>query len=524
MNILLVDDDEVDRLAIRRALRASGMDASVEDAQSAAEALDMLASNSFDCVLLDYNLPSSDGLQVMRQMREKEIRTAVVALTGHGDEQTAVELMKAGAADYLSKKSLSPDRLVQSLRYATDRQRLERERDELLVREQEARHEAERANLAKDQFLAVVSHELRTPLNAILGWTRILLANPRSEMTPRGLEVIDRNARVQVQLIEDLLDVSRIISGKLRLELRSIEPVKVCQSAVESVRPMADEKDIRIEEDLDLNAGPIVGDADRLQQVIWNLLTNAIKFTNKGGTLQIKLRRRESEIEVMVSDTGCGIAPEFLPHIFERFTQADHGSRRGSGLGLGLTIVHSVIELHGGVTFAESDGQGRGARFYVRLPMSATALPDSQWRAPAPTITPPTHKLDGVLEGLKILFIDDSADARELVTAILRPYGASVKTCGSTDEALATLVKDRPDVVISDISMPGRDGYQFIRALRVREDPADRIPAIALTAYTGTEDRIGMLAAGFQLHVPKPIDPIELVTVVATLSGRSIEG
>ena len=220
MNILLVDDDEVDRLAIRRALRASGMDASVEDAQSAAEALDMLASNSFDCVLLDYNLPSSDGLQVMRQMREKEIRTAVVALTGHGDEQTAVELMKAGAADYLSKKSLSPDRLVQSLRYATDRQRLERERDELLVREQEARHEAERANLAKDQFLAVVSHELRTPLNAILGWTRILLANPRSEMTPRGLEVIDRNARVQVQLIEDLLDVSRIISGKLRLAER----------------------------------------------------------------------------------------------------------------------------------------------------------------------------------------------------------------------------------------------------------------------------------------------------------------
>src|SRR5438552_11317860 len=396
MNILLVDDDEVDRLAIRRALRASSIDASVQDAVSAADALDMLGSSSFDCVLLDYNLPSTDGLQVMQKMREKGIRTAVVALTGYGDEQTAVELMKAGAADYLSTKTLYPDRLVQRLRYATDRQRQERERDELLVREQEARQEAERANLAKDQFLAVVSHELRTPLNAILGWTRILLANPGSEMTPRGLEVIDRNARVQVQLIEDLLDVSRIISGKLRLELRSIEPVKVCQSAVESVRPMADEKDIRIEEDLDLNAGPIIGDADRLQQVIWNLLTNAIKFTSEGGTVQVKLRRTESEIEIMVSDTGCGIAPEFLPHVFERFSQADQRSKRDSGLGLGLTIVRSVTELHGGVAFAESDGKGCGARFYVRLPLSTAVLADSQ-RRPSTTANPaPSRKLDGV--------------------------------------------------------------------------------------------------------------------------------
>jgi signal transduction histidine kinase len=524
MNILLVDDDEVDRLAVRRALRACGIDASIEDAISAADALDRLASNSFDCVLLDYNLPASDGLQVMQKMRKKGIRTAVVALTGYGDEQTAVELMKAGAADYLSKKTLSPDRLAQSLRYATDCHRLQRERDELLIREKEARQEAEKANLAKDQFLAVVSHELRTPLNAILGWTRILLANPASEMTPRGLEVIDRNARVQVQLIEDLLDVSRIISGKLRLELRSVEPVTVCQAALESVRPMADEKHIRIEEDLDLNAGPIVGDADRLQQVIWNLLTNAIKFTNEGGTVKIQLRRTESEIEIMVSDTGCGIAPEFLPHVFDRFSQADQQSKRDSGLGLGLTIVRSVTDLHRGVAFAESEGKGHGARFFVRLPVSNAVSADSQWRPAPEAKAAPTRKLDGVLEGVKVLFIDDSADARELVTAILKPYGASIKTCGSTDEALAVLVKDRPDVVISDIAMPGGDGFQFIRALRIREDPAERIPSIALTAYTSREDRIGMLAAGFQLHVPKPIDPTELITVVATVAGRSIEG
>ena len=189
-----------------------------------------------------------------------------------------------------------------------------------------------------------------------------------------------------------------------------------------------------------------------------------------------------------------------------------------------MTIVRSVADLHGGVAFAESDGKGRGARFYVRIPLSTALSSDSQWRQPTPTKGPPARKLDGILEGVKILFVDDSADARELVTAILKPYGASIRTCGSTDEALAVLVKERPDVVISDIAMPGGDGYQFIRALRVREDPADRIPAIALTAYTGTEDRIGMLAAGFQLHVPKPIDPIELVTVVATLAGRSIEG
>jgi signal transduction histidine kinase len=524
MNILLVDDDEVDRLAIRRALRASGMEASIEDATSAADALNMMASNSFDCVLLDYNLPASDGLQVIQKMRENDIRTTVVALTGYGDEQTAVELMKAGAADYLSKKALSPERLVQSLRYAMDRQRLERERDALLVREQEARHEAERSNLAKDQFLAIVSHELRTPLNAILGWTRILLANPKTELAPKALAVIDRNARVQVQLIEDLLDVSRIISGKLRLELRSIEPVKVCENALESVKPMADEKNIRIKEDLDLNAGPIIGDADRLQQVIWNLLANAIKFTDKGGSVEITLRRRESEVEIVVADTGCGIAPEFLPHVFERFSQADHRSKRDNGLGLGLTIVRSVVNLHGGETFVESDGEGRGARFYVRLPVSTTTLSDDlQWRAAPPAGTAATRKLDGVLDGVKILFIDDSADARELVAAILNSAGAVVKTCGSTDEALAGMMRDRPDVVVSDIAMPGGDGYQFIRALRVREDPSDRIPAIALTSYVATEDRIGMLAAGFQLHVPKPIDPIELVSAVATVIGRSIQ-
>jgi signal transduction histidine kinase len=522
MNILLVDDDEVDRLAIRRALRASGIEASVEDAVSAAEALDRLASDSFDCVLLDYNLPSSDGLQVMRKMRESGIHTAVVALTGYGDENTAVELMKAGAADYLAKKSLSPDRLMQSLRYATERRRLERERDDLLVREQQARQEAEKANMAKDHFLAVVSHELRTPLTAILSWARILQGEPQSPKTAKGLEVIHRNARVQIQLIEDLLDVSRINSDRLRLELRSIEPAKVCENALESVRPLAEEKGVQLEEDLDSNAGPIIGDADRLQQVVWNLLTNAIKFTSKGGKVHLNLRRRESDIEIVVSDSGCGIAPELLPHIFERFTQGDTRGKRESGLGLGLTIVRRVSELHGGAVFAESEGEGCGARFFVRLPVSISKSDDATRHASERQQTAPPRKLQNILKGVNVLSIDDSSDARELVATILTEYGASVKTCASTDEALAVLMRDRPDVVVSDIVMPSGDGYQFIRALRLREDPACRIPAIALTSYTATEDRIGMLSAGFQLHVPKPIDPIELVTVVATLAGRSV--
>jgi signal transduction histidine kinase len=523
MHILLVDDDEVDRLAIRRALRAAGMDAHVKDAVTVAEALAVLASDTFDCVLLDYNLPGGDGLQVIRTMRENGVRTAVVALTGHGDEQTAVELMKAGAADYVSKRTLSPDRLLQSLKYATECERISRQRDDLLVREQEARQEAEKANQAKDHFLGFISHELRTPLNAIVGWTRVLRTEPNEAMLARGLEVIERNARIQSHLIEDLIDVSRIVSGNLRLEVRSIEPAEACENALDSVRIMAREKGVRVESDLDRNSGPIIADADRLQQVVSNLLMNAVKFTSKGGEVMLRLQRLDSEIEISVADTGRGIDPQFLPRIFDRFSQADGGTRRESGLGLGLTIVRSIVELHGGKVFAESEGKGRGARFTVRLPLTQVPAPDSPWREAVQVRGTYSAKLEGVLKGVRILYIDDSSDARDLLVAILEPSGAKVKTCASTDEALALLVKERPDVVISDIAMPGGDGYQFIRALRVREDPANKIPVIALTAYTGTDDRIGMLGAGFQMHVPKPVDPVELVSAIATLAGRTID-
>jgi signal transduction histidine kinase len=518
MRILIVDDDEVDRLAIRRALRGSAIDLTVEEASAAPEALKAACSQTFDCILLDYYLPGCDGFDLLRKIREECPRTPVVMLTGHGDEHTAVELMKAGATDYIAKNGLSGDRLVQSLRYATERQRLENERDALLVREQHARQEAERANRAKDHFLAVLSHDLRTPLTAILGWTRMLRAErPDAASIGRGLEIIERNAQAQTRLIEDLVDVSRITSGKFQLAVRSVEPATICANAVEAVRPAAEEKNVRLEEILDVAVGPIVADPSRLQQVVWNLLTNAIKFTPPGGTVRLELHPSDAGVEVTVADTGRGIRPEFLPRVFEPFSQAAESVQ--GGLGLGLTIVYSIVEMHGGTVRAASDGEGKGATFRVTLPLSGGAKRDGrepeQLKVRAPGLAESPN-----LQGVNVLFVDDNADARELIRMIFVARGAAVRTYSTVDEALAALERERPDVIISDIEMPGGDGYELIRALRVREDPDSRIPAIALTGFVSVEDRIRVLTSGFQLHVPKPVEPAELVTAVATLVTR----
>jgi signal transduction histidine kinase len=516
VHILLVDDDEVDRLAVARALRSAGLDATLQEAASVPAAVTALGESSFDCVLLDYQLPGGDGLDVLRTVKEEDRGTPVIILTGHGDEQTAVEFMKAGAADYLPKQALSADRLAQSLRYVTEKRQLERERDELLVREREARAEAERANEAKDLFLATLSHELRTPLNAILGWARIL--NDRTLDRNRlrhALGVIERNANVQLQLINDLLDVSRIISGKLELKTTSVDPVKTCEAALDAVRPDLDAKSMTVEKVFDSGIRHILGDQARLQQVIWNLLSNAIKFSATGGEIRLGLRQFASQVEIVVADRGRGIPAEFLPHIFDRYSQAKVADRQShGGLGLGLAIVQNLVEMHGGTVHASSEGEGRGAAFTVLLPVEG----DSRTAArPERKTTVPTRteRLDGV----RVLFIDDSADARDLVSTILADRGAIVRSCDSTDAALAALARERPDVVISDIEMPGSDGYEMIRALRVRdEDSQAPIPAIALTGATRAEDRIRMLAGGFQLHVPKPVDPAELVAAVAALA------
>jgi signal transduction histidine kinase len=518
VNILLVDDDEVDRLSVARALRSAGLDASLQEAGSVAAAVSALGATPFDCVLLDYQLPGGDGLDVLRALKEGDTGTPVIILTGHGDEQTAVEFMKAGASDYLPKNSLSADRLAQSLRYATDRRQLERERDQLLIREQQARGEAEEANAAKDLFIATVSHELRTPMNAILGWARMLRDRTLdANRVEHGLAVIERNANLQQQLINDLLDVSRIISGKLELQIAPVDPVGICEAAVDAMQPQIEAKHIKIKQTLDEDAGLIPADAARLQQVISNLLSNAIKFSSDGGSIELQLRRKGSALEIAVVDHGRGIPADFLPRIFDRFSQArraDHGFK--GGLGLGLAIARNLVELHGGILRADSAGEKMGASFVVELP---TESADHQASAASHEAPPPVRTER--LEGICVLFIDDNADARDLVAAILSDRGAKVRTCDSTTSALMALQRERPDVVISDIEMPDGDGYQMIRALRLRDAETEApIPAIALTGVTRPEDRIRMFASGFQVHVPKPVDPEELVAAVAALAAQ----
>lgn len=408
----------------------------------------------------------------------------------------------------------------------TERKQAEEERAQLLASEQAARTAAETANRLKDEFLATVSHELRTPLNAILGWVQLLRkGNLDSAKTAHALETIERNARSQNQLIEDILDVSRIITGQLRLNVRPVELVYVIEAALDSVRLAAEAKAIRLTNVLDPAAGPVTGDSERLQQVVWNLLSNSIKFTPKGGCVQVRLGRVHSHVEITVSDTGQGISTEFLPYIFERFRQADPSSTRShSGLGLGLAIVRQLVELHGGTIKADSPGVGEGATFTVHLPlMVLRTIEASSGSLLYPTVggeVPLNSSL--ILENLRVLVVDDEVDAREMLTAMLEHSGAEVKAVASVSEALESFELLTPDVLVSDIGMPVEDGYALIRQIRDRPpERGGRIPAVALTAYARAEDRTRVLLAGFQLHVPKPVEPSELVAVIANLAGRT---
>ena len=397
-------------------------------------------------------------------------------------------------------------------------------RTKALAREKAAREEAEEANRLKDEFLATVSHELRTPLTAILGWSNMLLTGMlKADMHDRALETIHRNAQVQNQLISDLLDVSRIISGKLRLDLRTVELPPIIEAAVEATRPAAEGKGISLTTVLNPRAGPINGDADRLQQVIWNLLTNAIKFTPEGGQVIVKSDLVNARVEITVQDSGIGISREFLPHVFDRFRQGDAGTNRvHGGMGLGLSIVRQLVELHGGTARAESEGEGRGTTFIVSLPfIMQKASPDTEARIRPLASTHLELDCPPSLQGLRVLVVDDEADTREMLRAVLEHCQCDVLAAGSTTEALDAVVRFRPDVLISDLGMPEDDGYTFIA--KVRALPPERggqIPAAALTAYVRAEDRMMVLRSGFQLHVPKPVEPAELVTVVAHLAGR----
>jgi PAS domain S-box-containing protein len=407
----------------------------------------------------------------------------------------------------------------------TERRLAEAEREQLLARAQDAQAAAERANRMKDEFLATLSHELRTPLTAIVGWSE-MLANPKLDPTTfqQAVEIIRRNARMQVKMIEDLLDISRIVSGKLQLSVRPVDLSTIIIAAVEGLRPAADAKEIRLDLQLDSASWQVSGDTDRLQQVAWNLVSNAVKFTPKGGRVQVRLSRVESHVEMTVSDTGRGIAPEFLPHVFDRFRQADETITRGhGGLGLGLAIVRQLVQLHGGTVWAESAGESLGATFTVSLPLVAVSgATDDAERAHPQAITPPEFDCPPQLEGLRVLAVDDEADTRELVRSVIESCGGRVRTASSAAAALEAMAEEAFDVLISDIGMPEEDGYSLIAKVRALDrERGGRIPAAALTAYAGEEDRIRTLRSGFQIHVPKPVSPNELVAVVANLADRT---
>jgi signal transduction histidine kinase/ActR/RegA family two-component response regulator len=393
----------------------------------------------------------------------------------------------------------------------------------LLYRQAEgARAEAEVANRAKDEFLATLSHELRTPLTAILGWARILRKEEVDDPTRvRGLEVIERNVQSQSRLIEDVLDVSRIITGKMQLNVRRIEMRGVIDAAIESVRPAAEAKKIDL---VPVVEGPaaIKGDAERLQQVVWNLLSNAIKFTPNGGRIEARLRTRGEQVDLEVTDSGKGIPSEFLPYVFDRFRQADSSSTRAhGGLGIGLALVRHLVELHGGNVSARSGGEGKGSTFAISLPVAGPAA-DPGDLAPVPAATVSRVSVTGLptLEGLRVLVVDDEADARDLIGVILRRRGAEVTAAASVAEALEAVERSRPDVLVSDISMPESDGYELIRELRQRASGSGAVPAVALTAYARSQDRERALASGFQLHLAKPVEPDDLILAVADLAGR----
>lgn len=412
-------------------------------------------------------------------------------------------------------------------------EQVEKRREALIAGEREARKEAEAANRAKDLFLATLSHEMRTPLNAIVGWLNILRhEDAESKHFAEGLKVIERNTIAQAQLIDDLLDVSRIVSGKLRVDIKPCELADVVNAGLSATRTAADARGITLDVRLDPAASAASCDRARMQQVVWNLVSNAIKFTPQGGHVQVTLSREASSFQIEVTDTGQGISPELLPHVFDRFRQADSSMRRRfAGLGLGLSIVKYIVEAHGGTVEATSAGEGKGSTFTVRLPVHVVRLQDQSEEAetedqrredePADSAYVALPRPPVRLDGLHVLVVDDDADAREVLTMLLERVGAVVVTASSASAAVEAVAKERPDVLISDLGMPDQDGFDLIRQLRNDGPNAKELPAVALTAFVQKDDADLALSAGFQVHLPKPVDPHDLTSAIARLARRT---
>ena len=421
--------------------------------------------------------------------------------------------------------------VVLVFRDVSDRKRADHEREELLHREQEARERAETTSRIKDEFLATVSHELRTPLTAMLGWSRLLSQGRLdTDASKRAIEVIERNAIAQSQIVNDLLEMSRVITGKMRLELIPIDLAPVLQSAIETLRPTAQAKGITLQASIPSLSVQVRSDPDRMQQIMWNLLSNAIRFTPPNGKVEVGLKQVGSNVEIVVQDTGIGIDPEFLPYVFDRFKQADSSiTRKYGGLGLGLAIARSLVELHGGEITAESSGEGMGTTFVIKLPIAEVENVETEQDLSLPHVralrsTDDHEERTLSLAGLRVLVVDDETDALDLMSVVLEQYGAEVQTASSAGIALVMLPQWRPNVLVSDIGMPGEDGYVFIRKVRsLAPEQGGLTPAAALTAYARMEDKTRALAAGYQIHVAKPVDPKEIVTVVSNLANHNSE-
>lgn len=526
LRILLIEDDEDDYLITRRLLSTIYAERMTLDwAQTYEAGLALLKPCQHDVCLLDYRLGARNGIELLRAICAESFQIPIILMTGQGDREIDIEATRVGAADYLLKGQTDAALLERAIRYSIQHKQSEAARRQLRE-EREARALAEEANRARDAFLAMVTHELRSPLNAILGWAQILLRQPADEaMTRHALEAIEQSARTQSHLIEDLLDTARITSGKLRLEVRPVVLDQVIAAALAVVSPAAEAKNIAVQVSVDEHINVISGDPARLQQIIWNLLSNAIKFTPAGGRVSVTLERADPHARITVSDSGKGISPEFLPRLFEQFSQEPdqtQGTRRKSGLGLGLALARHLTELHGGTIEAASAGRGQGATFTLNFPLRAVR-PKSAAR---PQTDETLRARAGLLSGLRVLVVDDEDDARELVATVLQQSGAQAQSAASATEALELLqTGGRFALLVSDIGMPERNGYDLIEAVRaLAPEQGGDIPAIALTAYGRSEDRQNALSAGFQAHIPKPVEPTELVHVAANLTGRSASG
>lgn len=528
--ILNVDDDHSVRDRRSGVLRQAGYE--VLEASTGAEALQSAAVARPGLIILDSTLPDMDGFEMCRRVKTQSGFVPTLVLdtpTTSVDHARPVRGLDEGADGYLTTP-VEPTVLLAAvssllrlgdaetvvretklenarLSEAAERSRLEAER---------ARLEAETASRAKDEFLATVSHELRSPLNALLTWTHLLRGGTLDERaTARAVDGIERSTRLQTQLIDDLLDVSRIISGKLRLGMRPVALAPLIEAALEAVRAAAAAKGIRLESHLDGSVGSVYGDPGRLQQVASNLLSNAVKFTPKGGRIAVELSKSDTQAQIVISDTGEGIAAELLPQIFDRFRQADGSTtRRHGGLGLGLAIVRHLIELHGGSVSAASPGVGQGAVFTVVLPLMSARLGSAATALEAGAAQAPSN-----LAGVHVLVVEDEVETRESVSTMLEQYGARVTAVGSVGEALSALQQSTPDVLISDIGLPEEDGYSLMRKVRaLTSEPGCRIPAVALTAYGNGGAVSAAHAAGFEAHVTKPVEPLQLVALIGRLT------